>query len=75
MVKITILGNKEREHNMYDVKEPDWKLYRSRIADWQENYMERLCKEYIRLLASNKNASDRFWELNAESKRIVIERV
>ncbi len=51
------------EHAMYDVKESDWKLYRSRIADWQENYMERLCKEYIRLLASDKNASDRFWEL------------
>ena len=53
---------------MYDVKESDWKLYRSRIADWQENYMEQLCKEYIRLLASDKNASDRFWELHDRIK-------
>ncbi|MBR6618408.1 MAG: multidrug transporter [Oscillospiraceae bacterium] len=44
-----------------NVKEADWKLYRSRIADWQENYMERLCKEYIELLSSDQNASDRFW--------------
>lgn len=44
-----------------NVKESDWKLYRSRIADWQENYMERLCKEYMELLSSDQNASERFW--------------
>ncbi len=44
-----------------EINEADWKLYRSRIADWQEDYMERLCKEYIELLSSDQNASDRFW--------------
>ena len=30
--------------------------------------MERLCKEYIRLLASDKNASNRFWGLHDRIK-------
>ena len=37
----------------------DWKLFRNRIAEWQENYMDRLTKEYIKLLSSSENASDR----------------
>lgn len=27
--------------------EKDWKLFRSKMADWQEAYMDRLGKEYI----------------------------
>ncbi len=27
--------------------EKDWKLFRSKIADWQEAYMDKLNKEYI----------------------------
>lgn len=46
------------------VSEKDWKLYKSRIADWQENYMDRLCKEYIELLSADGLASDRFWSLH-----------
>lgn len=46
------------------VSEKDWKLYKSRIADWQEKYMERLCKEYIELLSAGVLASDRFWSLH-----------
>ena len=49
--------------NQYGYPESDWKLYRQKIADWQENYMEKLCKEYIELLSSDKLPSDRFWEL------------
>ena len=29
------------------VNEKDWKLFRSRIPDWQEAYMDRLNHEYI----------------------------
>ncbi len=43
--------------------EKDWKLFRSKIADWQEAYMDRLNKEYIRLLEGEGNPSDKFWEL------------
>ncbi len=46
-----------------DISEADWKLYRSRIIDWQESYMEGLCQEYAAVLTSDKNASDRFWEI------------
>ncbi len=40
--------------------EKDWKIFRSKIADWQEAYMEKLNKEYIELLSGEGNASDRF---------------
>ena len=49
--------------NQFGYPESDWKLYKSKIADWQEGYMEKLCKEYIALLSSDKLPSDRFWEL------------
>lgn len=53
-----------------DISKSDWKLYREKIADWQENYMDCLNKEYIALLSSNKgNPSDRFWKLEQRIKR------
>lgn len=47
--------------------EKDWKLFRNKISDWQEAYMEKLNKEYIALLSGEGNASDKFWKL---AKRI-----
>lgn len=47
----------------------DWKLFRSRIGEWQENYMERLVKEYIQLLNSSEDASDKFWKLEERIKK------
>ena len=53
-----------------EISKSDWKLYREKIADWQENYMDRLNKEYIALLSSDKgNPSDRFWKLEKRIKR------
>lgn len=43
--------------------EKDWKLFRNKIADWQEAYMDRLNKEYIHLLSKNGIPSDIFWGL------------
>lgn len=57
--------------NQYGFPESDWKLYKSKIGGWQEGYMEKLCKEYIELLSSDKLPSDRFWELD---KRIKTDR-
>ena len=52
-----------------EISKSDWKLYREKIADWQENYMARLNKEYIALLsADDKIASDKFWELEKRIK-------
>lgn len=41
----------------------DWKLFRSLIVEWQEAYMDRLNKEYIKLLSSDGDASEKFWAL------------
>lgn len=43
--------------------EKDWKLFRSKIAGWQENYMERLNQEYMDLLGEGGSPSDKFWKL------------
>ena len=53
-----------------EVNENDWKLFRKRLPDWQEKYMDRLNHEYIQLLCdTKKNASDRFWELERRIKQ------
>ena len=55
---------------MYEISKKDWKLFREKLAGWQENYMEHLIKEYIKLLSKeNVNASDKFWELEKRIKR------
>lgn len=48
---------------MNEVSKSDWKLYRSKIAQWQEDYMDRLVKEYIAMLQADEDASDKFWNL------------
>jgi hypothetical protein len=37
---------------MIEISKSDWKLFRERLPEWQEHYMERLTKEYIELLSS-----------------------
>jgi len=49
--------------------EKDWKLFRNKIADWQESYMDRLGKEYIELLSEDVNPSDKFWSLDKKIKK------
>ncbi|MEG0959670.1 MAG: multidrug transporter [Erysipelotrichaceae bacterium] len=49
--------------------EKDWKLFRNKIPDWQEAYMDRLNKEYIKLLSEDINASDKFWQLEKRIKQ------
>lgn len=55
--------------NKYGYPESDWKLYKSKIADWQEGYMDKLCKEYIELLSSDTLAFERFWSLHNRIKK------
>ena len=52
-----------------EVSKSDWKLFRERIGDWQETYMECLVKEYMDLLEGEKNASDKFWKLEERIKK------
>jgi hypothetical protein len=54
---------------MIEISKSDWKLFKERVPEWQEHYMERLTKEYIELLSSPGNASNHFWELEKRIKK------
>ena len=54
---------------MIDVKESDWKLFRKRVPGWQEAWMDELNREYIALLESDGQPSDKFWELEKSIRR------
>ncbi len=47
-----------------DISKQDWKLFRTRLAQWQEHHMEQLVKEYQEILAEDDLASERFWKLD-----------
>lgn len=42
---------------MVEPSKRDWKLYREKIGEWQEHYMEKLVKEYADYLCSDLPAS------------------
>ena len=48
---------------MYEVKESDWKIFRKRVPQWQEDYMKKLNKEYIEILSRDGSAAKNFWDL------------
>lgn len=43
--------------------EEDWKLFRKKVPQWQENYMERLLGEYRAIISQERQPSERFWAL------------
>ena len=47
----------------YGITKKDWALFREKIADWQEAYMDKLNKEYIDLLTGDGRPSEKFWAL------------
>ena len=48
-----------------DISKKDWKLFRERLSDWQENYMEGLVKEYANLLNDDRKPaiSETVWKV------------
>jgi len=46
----------------------DWALFKNKIVDWQESYMNRLNNEYLELLNEDANPSDKFWRLDKRIK-------
>ena len=49
---------------MLTITEPDWKLLRKKVPNWQERHMEKLNREYTELLCNeNEAASAKFWKL------------
>lgn len=51
------------------LSEHDWKIFRKKLPNWQEQYLERLEMEYIALLQTDKSASAKFWELEKRIKQ------
>ena len=72
MFSITTRDKLEKEakriRNMVEISKADWKLFRERVTEWQEHYMERLTKDYIELLSSPGYASVHFWKLDKRIK-------
>ncbi len=54
---------------MQDNFNSDWKLFRNKVAGWQEAYMTKLNQEYIELLSSDENASEKFGNLEQRIKK------
>jgi len=52
-----------------EVSKKDWKLYREKIPEWQEAYMEKLIASYVKYLEGEEPASTKFWELEKKIKR------
>ena len=52
-----------------NISKSDWKLFREKLPEWQESYMERLNNEYVALLTSNEKASDKFRALEERIKQ------
>ena len=48
--------------------EADWKLFRKRLPEWQERYMEKLIEEYKVYLSSDESASSKFWGMEKKIK-------
>ena len=54
---------------MSNISKADWKLFQEKLPEWQEAYMERLIKDYIKLLQKKCDASERFWKLEERIKK------
>lgn len=43
--------------------ESDWKIYRERVSEWRERYLEKKNKEIVAILEDEeKKPTERFWE-------------
>ena len=51
-----------------EISKQDWLLFRKKIGEWQEAYMEKLLLEYADILRSESLASEKFWELEKRIK-------
>ena len=53
---------------MPDISKSDWKLFMAKVPDWQEAYMQKLCRDYVELLCGDGYASEKFWNLEKRIK-------
>ena len=43
----------EHKENAMEISKRDWKLFREKVPDWQEHYMEELVRAYVAFLSDN----------------------
>ena len=51
-----------------NISENDWKLFKDNLPKWQERFIEKLVEEYKEILNDSRNASDKYWDLEARVK-------
>ena len=56
------------EGDKMEISKSDWRLFREKLPQWQENYIDRLNREYIELLRADQAPSDKFWALDERIK-------
>ncbi len=54
---------------MLEVNEQDWKKFRKKLPEWQENCMNRLNQKYAATLSGAGLASEKFWKLEEMIKK------
>ena len=52
-----------------DISKRDWQLFRTKLLEWQERYMDALNQSYIELLSLPGSAAENFWTLEERIKR------
>ena len=55
---------------MVEISKRDWKLFRERVPDWQERYMEQLTKEYIEILDNKSQRLKKLTEDLVEASKV-----
>ena len=46
-----------------DISKRDWKLFREKLPSWQENYMQKLVKEYAEYLNDDTKKPSEIWSI------------
>ncbi|MGN0793769.1 MAG: multidrug transporter [Aristaeellaceae bacterium] len=46
-----------------EISKADWSLFKAKVPQWQEAYMDRLNQEYLSILSSDLSPSDKFWAI------------
>ncbi len=59
----------QQQYQPFQVNEADWKLFRKRVPEWQQAYMDKLNQAYIQLLSGPGTPADKFWKLDRRIKR------
>ena len=67
--KRCFIFSRRKRSRAYGGFKKDWKLYREKLPEWQEAYIERLVATYVEYLTSDESASTKFWEMEKRIKR------